>query len=391
MKIARKFTVCIFLILSIATSCKKEAEPDPNKYIYAIPSVYEDGLETSSLESVGMDVVSIGEMMNCINATKGHTIHNILIIKNKKLVFEEYFEGYTLQWTAPDMNGELMNYTKDTDHYMASVSKSVTSVVVGIAVKEGLISDVNNKIIDYFPEYSEILTGEKADITIQHLLTMTCGLELDESTYSYNDPRNELRQVMTMDDPIAYILSKPLESTPGTHFSYSSGTGIVLSAIIEKVSDMKFLDYSNSRLFDLLRSAGGAWSSIHNGLTFASGGLSFKARELSKIGLLFLNNGQWEGYEIITPEWIEQSQQEHIPTNNAFFQNSSYGYQWWNTQFVVNGVPHKCFFAAGWGDQFMFIIPGLDMIIEFNSGNYFGTSEISPFDLLERYIFKAIK
>jgi len=391
MKIARKFTVCIFLILSIATSCKKEAEPDPNKYIYAIPSVYEDGLETSSLESVGMDVVSIGEMMNCINATKGHMIHNILIIKNKKLVFEEYFEGYTLQWTAPDMNGELMNCTKDTDHYMASVSKSVTSVVVGIAVKEGLISDVNNKIIDYFPEYSEILTGEKADITIQHLLTMTCGLELDESTYSYNDPRNELRQVMTMDDPIAYILSKPLESTPGTHFSYSSGTGIVLSAIIEKVSDMKFLDYSNSRLFDLLRSAGGAWSSIHNGLTFASGGLSFKARELSKIGLLFLNNGQWEGYEIITPEWIEQSQQEHIPTNNAFFQNSSYGYQWWNTQFVVNGVPHKCFFAAGWGDQFMFIIPGLDMIIEFNSGNYFGTSEISPFDLLERYIFKAIK
>jgi len=391
MKLTKISTACFILILSITTSCKKEADPDPNKYFYTIPSVYTDGLETASLESVGMDVLTMGEMMNYIHVTEGHTIHNILIIKNNKLVFEEYFKGYKLLWSAAEMNGELMDYTKDTDHFMASVSKSVTSVVVGIAVKEGLISDINNKIIDYFPEYSGILTGEKANITVQHLLTMTCGLELDESTYSYNDPRNELRQVITMEDPIAYILSKPLQSTPGTHFSYSSGTGIVLSAIIEKVSDMKFLDYSNSRLFDPLRSAGGAWSSIHNGLTFASGGLYFKARELSKIGLLFLNNGQWEEQEIITPEWIELSQQAHIPTNNVFFQNSGYGYQWWNTQFVVNGVSQKCFFAAGWSDQFMFIIPGLDMIIEFNSGNYYGSSEISPFDLLERYIFKAIK
>ena len=381
----------LLLILSCTTSCKKEADPIPNTYNYSVPGVFDDGLETASLESVGLDSIPIKQMMNFINATSGHTIHNILIIKDNKLVFEEYFEGYKLLWSAADMNGELIDYTKDTDHFMASVSKSVTSVVVGIAVKEGLISNVNNKIIDYFPEYADILTGEKANITIQHLLTMSCGLELDESTYSYNDSRNELRQVITMDEPIAHILSKPLQSTPGTHFSYSSGTGIVLSAIIEKVTEMKFLDYANSRLFDPLRSAGGVWTSIHNGLTFASGGLYFKPRELSKIGLLFLNNGIWEGKEIITPDWIEQSHDGHISTNNAFFQNSSYGYQWWNTEFTVNGVSHKCSFAAGWGDQFMFIIPGLDMIIEFNSGNFTGTSRISPFTLLDNYILEAVK
>lgn len=381
----------ILLSFSVISSCKKDADPIPNTYNYSIPLVYDDGLETASLESVGLDSVPIKQMMNFVNATKGHTIHNILIIKNNKLVFEEYFEGHALLWSAVDMNGELMKYTKDTDHFMASVSKSVTSVVVGIAVKEGLITSVNNKIIGYFPEYADILTGEKANITIQQLLSMSCGLELDESTYSYNDSRNELRQVMTMDDPIAYILSKPLQSTPGTHFSYSSGTGIVLSAIIEKVSGEKFLDYANAKLFEPLRSEGGVWTSIHNGLTFASGGLYFKARELSKIGLLFLNNGIWEGNEIITPDWIDQSQHEFISTNNAFFRNSSYGYQWWNTEFIVNGVSQKCFFAAGWGDQFMFIIPGLDMIIEFNSGNYTGTSRISPFTLLDNYILEAVK
>ena len=391
MRILKISTICIILIIAFTFSCKKEDNPNLNSYNYSIPAVFDDGLETSSLESVGLDLVPIAEMMNYINSTDGHTIHNILIIKNKKLVFEEYFDGYKLLWSAPDMNGELMNYSKDTDHFMASVSKSVTSVVVGIAVKEGYITDVNNKIVDYFPQYSDILTGEKANITIHHLLNMSCGVTLDESTYSYNDPRNELRQVMEMDDPIRYILSKPLESTPGTHFSYSSGTGIVLSAIIEKVTGMKFLDYANSRLFDPLRSVGGVWTSIHNGLSFASGGLYFKARELSKIGLLFLNNGQWEGNEIITPEWIELSQQEYISTNNTFFQNSSYGYQWWNTHFTVNGLSHKCFFAAGWGDQFMFIIPSLDMIIEFNCGNYDGKSSISTFNLVDNYILKAIK
>ena len=382
--------ILVLFSITFFVGCSKKSDSVDFIYNYSVPLTYTDGIETGSLESVGMEVSPIRAMMDYINSVNQHRIHNILILKNNKLVFEEYFSGYKLDYNVPNLDGILIDYNRTFDHPMMSVSKSVTSVIFGIAVKDGYITNLDKKIIDYFPEYADILIGEKANITIHHLLSMTCGITLDESTYSYADLRNELRQVMTMDDPIRYILSRPLLSTPGTHFYYSSGTGIVLSAIIEKVTGMRFLDYANSKLFDPLRSEGGVWTAIHNGLTFASGGLYFKARELTKIGLLFLNDGQFEGNEIITPDWIRLSQQEYIGTNNAFFPNSSYGYQWWNTHYTVNGVLYKCFFAAGWGGQYMFIIPGLDMIIEINSGDYYGTSMVSPFDLVNNYILKAI-
>jgi len=352
--------------------------------------VFNDGLETGTLSSVGLDSVPIIKMMDYLNSNSWHTIHNILILKNNKLVFEEYFKGYKLNYTAPNLNGELIDYSRTTDHPMHSVSKSVTSVIFGIAVKNGYITDLNKKIIDYFPEYADLLTGNKANITIHHLLTMTCGLAFDEWTYPYTDTRNEFRQAMDIDDPIQFILSKPMVSDPGTQFHYSSGSGLVLAAILEKVTGKKFLDYANENLFDPLRSEGGGWTSSHSGLTLASSGLYFKARELTKIGLLFLNNGQWEGKQIITPEWIELSQQGYINTINLFYQNSTYGYQWWITSFTINGVSRKCFFAVGWGNQFMYIIPDLNMIIEFNCGNYADLTRTLPIDMVNDYIIKAI-
>jgi len=385
-----KFILVLFSVILIV-GCSKKGDSINYEYIYSKPIAYSDGIEVSSLESEGMKESSIRGMMDYINSVDQHRIHNILILKNSKLVFEEYFEGYALNMNVPSFDGALMQYDKNTDHFMASVSKSVTSVIFGIAVKDGYITDLDNKVIDYFPQFTDVLTGDKANITIRHLLTMTCGLAFDESSYLYGDPRNELTQVIAMDDPLNFIFSKPLLTSPGTQFHYSSACGIVLSAILEEATGMSFLDYANENLFDPLQSEGGSWSAMHSGLFLASGGLYFKARELSKIGLLFLNEGQWEGTQIITEDWIQSSQEEHISTGGGIFPNTSYGYQWWNTHVNVNGTSHSCFFAAGWGDQYMFIIPGLELIVEFNAGNYVRSATISPFYLLENYILEAIK
>ncbi|MEI7501304.1 MAG: serine hydrolase [Bacteroidota bacterium] len=390
MKTAALLSISLIFMVSFAISCKKDSDTIENGYTYTTPVVYADGLETASLVGVGMNEGPIESMMDYLNSNSSHTIHNILIIKDNKLVFEEYFKGYKLLYSAPDLNGELMDYTRTTDHPMQSISKSVTSIIFGIAVKEGYISDLNKNIIDYFPEYSDVLTGEKANVTIHHLLTMTSGIAWDESTYPIGDSRNDITQLFASDDPIRFILSKPLVSSPGTTFLYNSGSTNVIGAIIEKATGKGFLDFANQKLFDPLRSEGGAWSGYRNGQIHASGGLYFKARELCKIGLLFLNDGQWEDSQIITPDWIDKSQYKHVPSTANFFPNSGYGYYWWLTNFTVKGVSHKCFFAAGWGDQYMFIIPTLNMIVEFNSGNYNGTSNISPFDLMNNYILKAI-
>jgi CubicO group peptidase (beta-lactamase class C family) len=391
MKTTTLLSIGLILMVSFAISCKKDNDATSIGYSYTKPLVFDDGLECESLEIVGMETGPIKDMMNYLNSNSSHTIHNILIIKNNKLVFEEYFKGYKLLYSAPDLNGELMDYTRTTDHPMQSISKSVTSVIFGIAVKEGYITDLNKKIMDYFPEYADVLTGEKANVTLQHLLTMTSGIAWDESTYPIGDSRNDISQLFASTDPIKFILSKPLVSVPGTSFSYNSGSTNVIGAVIEKATGMGFLDFANQELFDPLRSEGGSWSGYTNGQIHASGGLYFKARELCKIGLLFLNDGQWEGSQIITSDWIDKSQYKHVTSTANFFPNSGYGYYWWVTNFTVKGVSHECFFAAGWGDQYMFIIPSLDMIIEFNSGNYNGTSNISPFELMNNYILKAIE
>jgi CubicO group peptidase (beta-lactamase class C family) len=380
----------ILIALTICAGCNKGQDLSPYDYTYSIPDEFDDGIKTASLKSVGMDDAPIREMMDHINSYDRHRIHNILIFRKNKLVFEEYFQGNAINWNVSSLDGEIMEYTRETDHYMASVTKSVTSVITGAAIQLGYLKDLNKKIIDYFPEYAGILTGKKADITVEHLLTMRCGLAFEESTYPYTDPRNDVYKMLNTDDPIRFVLSKPIANSPGTRFFYNTGTTNVLATIIEKESGMSFLNFSNRYLFDALGIKGGKWIVMDNGLPMASGGLSLRARELSKIGLLFLNDGMWDGRQIISKKWINDSQQDIVNTNNGFFPNSSYGYQWWVTRFKVNGEFYKCFFAAGWGDQFMFIIPGLELIAEFNCGNYMVSPQVSMIDLLESYILKAI-
>lgn len=216
---ALTFILVALTFASLTSSCKKASAPNPDGYKYTTPQEFADGLQTASLESVGMSAGPIEEMMDYLKSVSGHTIHNILIIKDNKLVFEEYFKGFKFVITAPDFNGEVMDYARTTDHFMASVSKSLTSVVFGIAVKEGYFNDLNKKILDYLPQYSDILTGQKANITLHHLLTMTCGLAFDESTYNYGDTRNELRQALNAADPLLFILSNPPGGCAGNTFS----------------------------------------------------------------------------------------------------------------------------------------------------------------------------
>ena len=317
-----KIAFLLFSLVLLSSGCKKERI---SEYKYHIPEVSGDGWEVDSSDNVGISSVTLSKMMNHINAISGYNIHSILISKNEKLVFEEYFEGYLYSWDPPGSNGEYIQYDKDTDHFLASASKTITSVLFGLAVKEGFIDNLDEKVVDIFPEYKDILTDAKAEITLKQLLTMSSGLAWDESSTSYEDPANDLNAMFYSDDPLAYVLSRPLLYQPGTQFLYNSGGTNVLGAVIEKYTGMSLLEFGNKYLFDPLNIEEVEWKRMPSDYYFASSGLSLSPRELAKIGYIFLNNGYWGNDQIINPDWITESVQEHIETQGRTLP-LAYGY-----------------------------------------------------------------
>lgn len=378
------FILCLIVLSTIG--CNKEN--NVNNYQYSVPEPSTDGWVVGSVSDVGINVGLITDMMGYINNTANHNIHNILIFKDEKLVFEEYFEGYLYLWDPPGSNGDYITYDKKIDHYLASVSKTITSVIFGAAIKEGFIDNLDEKIINIFPEYADILTGDKADITLKHLLTMSSGLAWDESSTSYENITDDVLAIFNSDDLVAYTLSRTLLHPPGTQFIYNSGGTNVLGAVIEKVSGMSLLNFANEYLFDPLNIEGGSWKQLPSGLYFASGGISLIPRDLAKIGQLFLNGGYWGDHQIVTEAWIDDSVEEHIATISA---GTSYGYQWWLKNFHVNGQTYRTYYASGWGDQFMFVFPEQEMIIVINGGNYLSGGSIPLFSLIENFILESLQ
>ena len=193
------------------------------KYIYRQPEKIDDGWETASLNEADIDSGRINEMMLDILSGNDKNIHSILLIKNGKLVFEEYFYGY---------NREKL-------HFLASVSKSITSVLIGIAIDLTLATDVETKAYEFFPDYTGTKwIDQKYPITLQHVLTMAAGLDWDSMKYSRRDPRHTTHQMYDSDDPIEFVLERNLIEVPGEKFYYNSGLTILLGEIVKNTSGL---------------------------------------------------------------------------------------------------------------------------------------------------------
>ena len=399
MNIKKEF-IALFLSINLIffslISCSKDAGVvTPNTtidtgYQYTVPEQLNDGWQTASVTDVGMTIEPLKEMMDSLYYGREHKIHNVLIIKNNKLVFEEYLKGYAYRTDPPRELNYIIQYDRDMYHYLASVTKSVTSTLFGVAVKNGFIpNNMDEKITTFFPHYSDILIGNKANITVKHLLTMTSGLDWDETTYPYGDPRNDVTGMFLSSDPIRFVLSKGMHAPPGVQFHYNSGVTNVLAEIIRLQTNQNFLQYADANLFQPLGITNYLWERIHGNYYFASGGLHLRPRDLTKIGYAFLNNGVWNGQQIITQGWINASTTSYINPGWTGFANG-YGYQWWMNTRNINGTNYDYFMAAGYGEQYMLVCPALDLILVFN-GSYFGTPvTVSPFELIENYIEPAL-
>jgi len=202
----KKSVLIIAVLLLLLVGCQSESSV---QYTYRQPEYINDGLDVGSLDEVNIDSVLIEKAVDDINRGRYKEVHSMLILKDSKLVLEEYFQGHKYQWDVPKHHGELVTWDRDMLHKIMSDTKSITSTCIGIAIDKGFIESVNQSIFDYLPEHQHLNTDGKDKITIEHLLTMTSGLEWDEWGAPLSSTANDIVGIWFSDkDPISYILAR---------------------------------------------------------------------------------------------------------------------------------------------------------------------------------------
>ena len=388
-----KKSILLISIISILSLLIVSCQLGPSiQYTYRPPENINDGFHVGSLDEVNIDATLIERAVNDINRGKYKEVHSMLIVKDDKLVLEEYFTGHIYQWDAPNHHGELVTWDRNMLHVIMSVTKSITSTCIGIAIDKGFIESVHQSIFDYLPEHQHLNTDGKDKITIEHLLTMTSGLEWDEWGAPLSSPDNDIVGIWFSDkDPITFILERPLVDEPGTSFTYSGGNMIVLGEIIKYATKMNIDEFSANYLFEPLEiDSFDWWEQFENGVFETGGGLKMTPRDMVKIGVTFLNDGVWNGERIISEQWVEKSaipfaDNKGIDVPGTAKKNVGYSYSWWTTTYSNSGKEIHTFYAGGWGGQNILVCPELNAVVVTTGGTYASSTRI--FTLLEKLYF----
>ncbi len=327
---------------------------------------------TSSPENQHLNNVILQNLIIRINNNAFGNIKSLLVARNNYLVFEHYFNGAD----------------RNQMHSLYSVTKSITSIVTGIAIKKENNIDVNNKIENYFPEYQSEFDSLKSLITIKDILTMTAGFDWNELLLSYSDPQNDFNKLYSSNDRIGYVLHKAITYTPGTTFIYNTGLPLLQSSILKQSCNISVADYTVLNLFNPLGIVTWSWDTSPDSITNTGNGLALRPADLALIGQLMLNNGNWNGYQIITQEWINESTGKSVTINSEY----NYGYYWWrfsDQSSVVSNLPvNDLYFAWGYGNQFLFIIPVYNMLVVITADN--GENNFPVFNILKDFVFQAV-
>jgi CubicO group peptidase (beta-lactamase class C family) len=343
------------------------------EYKYEMPSDDNDGFAIGSLSEAAADASKIYNLMNRILSASIPNIHGILILKDGKLVCEEYFYGYD----------------KARTHRLHSETKSFTSALIGIALDKGLIKDVNSNVYEYFQEHKNApWVSNRYGITIKHLLSMTAGLQWRPLTANSTNLRPDLVMMYESKSWLEYLLNKKQSEQPGTHFFYNDGLSILLGCVLSRASGNTVKDFAEEYLFKPLNITKYSWDVHADGTTRSEGGLKMRPRDMLKFGLLFLNKGHWNGKRILSEKWIAESTARQTPLNEEQYGYQHYGYQWWMGNFVINHRVIKSYFARGFGEQFIFVVPEIEMVVVFTAGNYFQV-EHRPLEMMAEYILPA--
>lgn len=335
-------------------------------------------------ESGGLQSEPLDALVKWLEGFDQTNVHGIVVVSRGTLLFEHYRTGEDECWGVP--LGKVV-HGPESKHDLRSVTKSVTSLLLGIALERKLIDNIDEPILKWFPEYSDLRTPEKEGISLRHLLTMSAGFEWDEYL-PYTNPRNSEVRMLMSSDQYRYTLEQPVVSPPGQIWNYNSGGSALLGAVIGKATGKALDSVAREFLLEPLGITDFAWTrNTKNGIPEV-GGLRLRARDLAKIGQLVLAGGNWNGRQIVSRQWIRESTAAHIgPADRMYF----YGYQWWQGRSLFRRREVPWVAAIGNGGQRIIVVPELDLVVAITAGLYASPMQAwLPLLIFNRYVLGAV-
>jgi len=357
-----------------------------------------DRWKTATPDAEGIDAGVLANLdREFASGTHGY-IDGMLVTRGGRIIYQKtYPQDYDAAFEKRDQTRGPYNYY-DPDwhpyfergplHTLQSISKSVTSALIGIAIGRGEIPGIEVKVMPYFDGYAQTNPDPRwSDISLRDLLTMTSGIEWDEESFEYTDPRNTCAVMEGSDDWVAYVLNRPMAATPGEKFVYNSGVTMLLSHILLRATGKHVDAYASEHLFGPLGIENFYWKRTPTGLIDAEGGLYLTAVDLARVGLLYARDGMWKQKRILPEGWVSISVKPAVAVPET--EGWKYGFQWWLLPYAEN--PTKYAYAGlGYGGQHLIALPEYDLVAVVTGWNIYDKPPLSAELVLGR-LLKSIR
>lgn len=336
------------------------------EYAYRQPEAREDGWPIADAADVGLDPRALEATVESVLRGEAGVLHSLLVARGGRLVLEEYFHGY-----GPE---DL--------HHLASCTKSVSSLLVGLAIQGGYIESVESPVWTFFPYDAETLGKGWDRLTLRDLLTMTMAL----------DWSSEEVQNLHGTGPAMFreILSRDVAGVPGADWEYASINVNLIAGILRDATGEDAEDFAREKLFQPLGITRWDWEGMKiDGYNLMDGSLRLRPRDMARIGAMVLAGGRWQGTQIVDQAWIRASTARILDAGTG---PEGYGYLWWTMEAPgPDGSAVHAVFANGWGSQFIVLFPSLDLLVVTTGGNEFNGKHMAVAQTLGRYLLPGVR